>query len=57
MCCFVTEPLFTVTGADSEANAPSLPIEDNVETLHDDGSHYCASAGLGHRKLVAVLLG
>lgn len=57
MCWFVTLPLLTVTGADGEANAPSLSIEDHVKALHDDGSHYCARTGLGHSKLVAVLLG
>lgn len=46
-----------MTGADGEANAPPLSIEDHIEALHDNGSHYCARAGLGHSKLIAVLLG
>lgn len=45
-----------MTGADGEADAPPLSIEDHVEALHDNGSHYCARAGLGHSKLIAVLL-
>lgn len=46
-----------MTGADGEADAPSLSIEDHVEAFHDNGSHYCARAGLRHSKLIAVLLG
>lgn len=46
-----------MAGADSEADAFPLPIEDHVETLHDDGPHHCARARLGHGELIAVLLG
>lgn len=54
---FYNLPLLTVTGADGEADALPLSIEDHIEALHDDGSHHCASARLGHSKLIAVLLG
>lgn len=46
-----------MAGANSKANAFFLSVKDHVEAFHDDSSHHCASAGLGHSKLIAVLLG
>lgn len=46
-----------MAGADSKADAFLFPVEDHVETFHDDGPHHCTSARLGHGKLIAVLLG
>lgn len=49
--------LLTMAGANSKANTFLLTIKDHIEALHDDSSHYCTSARLGHCELVAVLLG
>lgn len=49
--------ILTMAGAHSKANPFFLPIEDHIETLHDDGPHHCPSARLGHSKFIAVLLG
>lgn len=47
----------TVTGANGETDAFLLTVKDHIEALHDHSPHHCPSAGLGHSKLVAVLLG
>lgn len=49
--------ILTMAGANSKANAFLLSVKDHVEAFHDDSSHHCTSAGLGHSKLIAVLLG
>lgn len=48
--------ILTMAGANSKADSFLLAVKDHVEALHDDGSHHCASAGLGDCKLIAVLL-
>lgn len=46
-----------MAGANSKSDAFLLAVKHHVEAFHDDGAHHCAGAGLGHSKLVAVLLG
>lgn len=46
-----------MAGADGKSNAFPLAVEHHIESLHDDGTHDGARAGLGHGKLIAVLLG
>lgn len=45
-----------MAGANSKSDAFLLAVKHHVEAFHDDGAHHCAGAGLGHSKLVAVLL-
>lgn len=46
-----------MAGANGKANAFLLSVKYHIEAFHDDSSHHCTSAGLGHGKLIAVLLG
>lgn len=49
--------LLTMAGANRKTNAFLLAVKHHIEALHDDCAHHGAGAGLGHSKLVAVLLG
>lgn len=46
-----------MAGAHSKADAFLFSVKDHIEAFHDDSPHHGTSAGLGHGKLIAVLLG